>query len=139
MVALSAAEDLETVMRALNAAAMSFIPKSASAATLVQTLHLVLAKDIYLPLSVFLASRGSTADLTTRFARPATAGPETTSADQLGHRHSPGVMSSVICCRPLALAAQAVGASLTHAAGHGPQLAPNPARRWRRNHATSDA
>ena len=51
----------------------------------------------------------------------------------------PSVVSSAICRRPLALAAHGVVASLAHATGHELQLAPSPARRWRRGHATSDA
>lgn len=81
VVALSASEDLETVMLALDAGAMGFIPKSASAAILVQALHLVLAKGIYLPPSVFLTGHAGMTAQITPLARPAADSAEIAAAD----------------------------------------------------------
>ena len=54
VVVLSSSEDRQTVLQALDAGAMGFIPKSSSSAILGGALSLVLAKGIYLPPSVFL-------------------------------------------------------------------------------------
>jgi DNA-binding NarL/FixJ family response regulator len=54
VVALSSADDRDTVLRALDAGAMGFIPKSSSAAVMLGALRLVLASGIYLPPAVFL-------------------------------------------------------------------------------------
>ncbi|MBB4841840.1 DNA-binding NarL/FixJ family response regulator [Paucibacter oligotrophus] len=59
VVALSSSDDKATVLRALDAGAMGFIPKSANSAILIQALRLVMAKGIYLPPSVFLGGRDS--------------------------------------------------------------------------------
>lgn len=58
VVALSSADDKDTVLRALDAGAMGFIPKSSSSSVFVGALKLIMAKGIYLPPSVFLAGRG---------------------------------------------------------------------------------
>ena len=57
VVALSSSDDKSTVMAALDAGAMGFIPKSSSATVLLGALQLILARGIYLPPSVFLAAR----------------------------------------------------------------------------------
>jgi DNA-binding NarL/FixJ family response regulator len=54
VVALSSADDRETVLKALDSGAMGFIPKSSTAAVMRGALQLVLARGIYLPPSVFL-------------------------------------------------------------------------------------
>jgi len=54
VVALSSADDRETVLAALDAGAMGFIPKTSSSAILVGALRLIMAKGIYLPPSAFL-------------------------------------------------------------------------------------
>src|SRR5690348_15047584 len=54
VVALSSQDDRDTVLQALDAGAMGFIPKSSTSSILVGALRLVLAKGIYLPPSVFL-------------------------------------------------------------------------------------
>lgn len=56
VVALSSSDDKDTVLRALDAGAMGFIPKSASASVFIAALRLILARGIYLPPSVFLAA-----------------------------------------------------------------------------------
>jgi DNA-binding NarL/FixJ family response regulator len=57
------------VLRALDAGAMGFIPKSSTSSILVGALRLILAGGIYLPPSVFLpGSRGPGIDMTTRLA-----------------------------------------------------------------------
>lgn len=57
VVALSSADDMDSVLRAIDAGAMGFIPKSSNSSVLVQALRLVMAKGIYLPPSVFLSGR----------------------------------------------------------------------------------
>jgi DNA-binding NarL/FixJ family response regulator len=59
VVALSSQDDRDTVLQALDAGAMGFIPKSCTSSILVGALRLVLAKGIYLPPSVFLGSRAA--------------------------------------------------------------------------------
>jgi DNA-binding NarL/FixJ family response regulator len=54
VVALSSSDDRDTVIRALDAGAMGFIPKSSSPGVLAGALQLILSKGIYLPPSVFL-------------------------------------------------------------------------------------
>jgi DNA-binding NarL/FixJ family response regulator len=54
LVALSSSDDKATVLQALDAGALGFIPKTSSSAVLVAALKLVMAKGIYLPPSVFL-------------------------------------------------------------------------------------
>ena len=83
VVALSASENLETVLLALDAGAMGFIPKSASAAILVQALHLVLAKGIYLPPSIFLAARNGAPELPAPLAKLAAEAVEAPDFDTL--------------------------------------------------------
>ncbi len=56
VVALSSADDRDTVLRAIDAGACGFIPKSASAAVLLAALQLILARGIYLPPSAFLGA-----------------------------------------------------------------------------------
>lgn len=58
VVALSSSDDKATVLQALDAGAMGFIPKTSSSALLVGALKLIMAKGIYLPPSVFLGGRG---------------------------------------------------------------------------------
>jgi DNA-binding NarL/FixJ family response regulator len=71
VVALSSADDMDSVMRALDAGAMGFIPKSSNSALLIQALRLVMAKGIYLPPSVFLAARTAPAQATPLASSPA--------------------------------------------------------------------
>ena len=54
VVALSSSDDRATVLAALDAGAMGFIPKTSSSAILVGALRLIMAKGIYLPPSAFL-------------------------------------------------------------------------------------
>ena len=57
VVALSSNDDMPTVLAALDAGAMGFIPKSSSSSVLDGALKLIMAKGIYLPPTVFLADR----------------------------------------------------------------------------------
>jgi DNA-binding NarL/FixJ family response regulator len=59
VVALSSNDDRETVLRALDAGAMGFIPKSSSSGVLTGALRLIMAKGIYLPPAVFLGDSQS--------------------------------------------------------------------------------
>lgn len=56
VVALSSVDDRETVLRAIDAGAMGFIPKSATAAVLIAALKLILARGVYLPPTAFLGA-----------------------------------------------------------------------------------
>lgn len=72
VVALSSNDDRETVMSALDAGAMGFIPKTTTSEVLGGALKLVLSKGIYLPPSVFLAD-------TLRMSESAATSPKPTS------------------------------------------------------------
>ena len=61
VVALSSSDDRDTVLRALDAGAMGFVPKSSTSSVMLGALRLILANGIYLPPSAFLAGRGGTA------------------------------------------------------------------------------
>jgi DNA-binding NarL/FixJ family response regulator len=63
VVALSSADDRDTVLEAIDAGAMGFVPKSSSSAVLMAALQLILARGIYLPPAAFLgaAAEGATA------------------------------------------------------------------------------
>lgn len=56
LVILSASEDPADMQRALNAGAMGFIPKSESAAVILNALRLVLSGSIYIPPALLRAS-----------------------------------------------------------------------------------
>lgn len=58
VVALSSADDRDTVLRAIDAGAMGFIPKSSTSAVLMAALQLILARGIYLPPVAFLGASG---------------------------------------------------------------------------------
>jgi len=57
VVALSSSDDRESVLAALDAGAMGYIPKSASSGVLMGALKLVMANGIYLPPSAFIGVR----------------------------------------------------------------------------------
>jgi DNA-binding NarL/FixJ family response regulator len=57
VVGLSSADDKQTVLDAIDAGAMGFIPKSSSSAVLFAALQLVLSKGIYIPPETFLRDR----------------------------------------------------------------------------------
>lgn len=57
VVALSSADDADTVLRAIDAGAMGYVPKSSSSGVLRGALQVILAKGIYLPPAVFLSER----------------------------------------------------------------------------------
>jgi DNA-binding NarL/FixJ family response regulator len=61
VVVMSSADDKDTVLAALDAGAMGFIPKSSTSQVMLGALRLILAKGIYLPPSVFLAARAAPA------------------------------------------------------------------------------
>ena len=56
LVALSSSDDKPTVMEALDAGAMGFIPKSSTSGVLMGALRLIMSKGIYLPPSAFLGT-----------------------------------------------------------------------------------
>lgn len=60
VVALSSADDRDTVLRALDAGAMGFIPKSSTSAVMLAALELILARGVYLPPSVLPGASAGT-------------------------------------------------------------------------------
>lgn len=54
VVALSSSDDRATVLAAIDAGAMGFIPKTSSSAVMLAALQLILARGVYLPPSAFL-------------------------------------------------------------------------------------
>jgi DNA-binding NarL/FixJ family response regulator len=59
VVVLSAIEDRETVMRAINEGAMGFIPKTSKTEVLIAALRLVFSGGVYLPPSAFQSANGT--------------------------------------------------------------------------------
>jgi DNA-binding NarL/FixJ family response regulator len=57
VVGLSSSDDKQTILEAIDAGAMGFIPKSSSSAVLFAALQLVLSNGIYLPPEAFLRDR----------------------------------------------------------------------------------
>ena len=70
VVALSSSDDKQTILSAIDAGAMGFIPKSSSSAVLSSALQLVLSKGIYIPPEAFLRERTLTESLPRRTANP---------------------------------------------------------------------
>lgn len=58
VVVLSSNEDRDSVLRALDAGAMGFVPKSSTSGVLEGAVKVILAKGIYLPATIFLAEPG---------------------------------------------------------------------------------
>lgn len=85
VVALSSSDDKPTVLAALDAGAMGFVPKTASAAVMLAALRLILARGIYLPPSVFLAAEPAAA----RASAGATLSPGQAVAAPAGPARSP--------------------------------------------------
>jgi DNA-binding NarL/FixJ family response regulator len=74
VVVLSATEDRDTVMRAINDGAMGFIPKTSRTEVLIAALRLVFSGGVYLPPSAFSMQSGPmTAE--SRLPAPATRSP----------------------------------------------------------------
>jgi DNA-binding NarL/FixJ family response regulator len=74
VVVLSATEDRDTVMRAINDGAMGFIPKTSKTEVLIAALRLVFSGGVYLPPSAFSMHEGAaTGDA--RLPMPATRSP----------------------------------------------------------------
>jgi DNA-binding NarL/FixJ family response regulator len=59
VVGLSSSDDKQTILAAIDAGAMGFIPKSSSSAVLFAALQLVLSKGIYIPPEAFLRERNT--------------------------------------------------------------------------------
>jgi DNA-binding NarL/FixJ family response regulator len=62
VVVLSATEDRDTVLRAINDGAMGFIPKTSRTEVLIAALRLVFSGGVYLPPSVFAAAAHGVAE-----------------------------------------------------------------------------
>lgn len=84
IVAVSSSEDKSTVLAALDAGAMGFVPKSATSAILKGALRLIMAKGIYLPPSVFLADTGIRMGRAWTPAAPVRAETEAVTPEKLG-------------------------------------------------------
>ena len=56
VVVISAANDRPSVLEAINRGAMGFIPKSSDSALLTHAMHMVMAKQVYIPVNVFAAT-----------------------------------------------------------------------------------
>ena len=74
VVVLSATEDRDTVIRAINDGAMGFIPKTSRTEVLIAALRLVFSGGVYLPPSAFSMQSGPTSTAT-RLPAPATRSP----------------------------------------------------------------
>ncbi len=81
VVGLSSSDDKETILSAIDAGAMGFIPKTSSSAILVAALQLVLSKGIYIPPETFLRDRSSLEQLARAKIDPMTAVGHTTPVD----------------------------------------------------------
>jgi DNA-binding NarL/FixJ family response regulator len=66
VVGLSSSDDKQTILDAIDAGAMGFIPKSSSSAVLFAALQLVLSKGIYIPPEAFLRDRSVANRIVTR-------------------------------------------------------------------------
>ncbi len=80
VVALSSADDRETVLQAIDAGAMGFVPKSSSSPVLMAALQLILARGIYLPPLAFLGAAAAQSPSTERAASQAPLPPAPTPA-----------------------------------------------------------
>lgn len=74
IVALSSVEDSATIRQVIDAGAMGFIPKTASADVMIGALQIVLARGIYLPPAAFLATTTNPIPQASRAVRPADLG-----------------------------------------------------------------
>jgi DNA-binding NarL/FixJ family response regulator len=87
LVALSSTDDRSTVLQAIEAGAMGFIPKSSTSAVMLAALKLVLARGIYLPPTAFLDDRlgaAPVAPAASAVPAAAPASPPSTSLQTLG-------------------------------------------------------
>ena len=108
MVALSSADDRDTVLQAIDAGAMGFVPKSSSSAVLMAALQLILARGIYLPPSAFLGA--STEARPERAREQAPPPPPTPSALGLSPRQS-DVLHLILQGKPAKLIERELGLS----------------------------
>jgi DNA-binding NarL/FixJ family response regulator len=81
VVGLSSSDDKQTILSAIDAGAMGFIPKSSSSAVLFAALQLVLSKGIYIPSEVFLRDRGTSTPPAAAMGNPLEATGRLTPAD----------------------------------------------------------
>ena len=107
VVALSSNDDRDSVMGALDAGAMGFIPKSSTSGVLLGALRLILAKGVYLPPSVFLGDSPRQDPIKVRDGRsPADLGLTPRQCDVL-YRILQGKPAKIIC-RELGLSSTTV-------------------------------
>ena len=108
VVALSSADDRDTVLAAIDAGAMGFVPKSSSSAVLMAALQLILARGIYLPPAAFLGPAADAAPLDT--APRGSAPPPTPAALGLSPRQS-DVLHLILQGKPAKLIERELGLS----------------------------
>jgi DNA-binding NarL/FixJ family response regulator len=84
VVGLSSSDDKQTILDAIDAGAMGFIPKSSSSAVLFAALQLVLSKGIYIPPEAFLRDRGVAARTTAAIPADKSASAEYATPRDLG-------------------------------------------------------
>jgi DNA-binding NarL/FixJ family response regulator len=84
VVGLSSSDDKQTILDAIDAGAMGFIPKSSSSAVLHAALQLVLSKGIYIPPEAFLRERALTVSGPTRMVAERSGGSESITPAALG-------------------------------------------------------
>ncbi|HTD74175.1 MAG TPA: response regulator transcription factor [Steroidobacteraceae bacterium] len=84
VVGLSSSDDKQTILDAIDAGAMGFIPKSSSSAVLFAALQLVLSKGIYIPPEAFLRDRGVPARTTAAISPDKSASAEHATPRDLG-------------------------------------------------------
>ena len=105
VVVLSATEDRETVLRAINDGAMGFIPKTAKTEVLIAALRLVFSGGVYLPPSVFAGPANAVSE-----PRPVSPGPRSPREAGLTERQAQVLAllvqgkSNKLICRALDLA-----------------------------------
>jgi DNA-binding NarL/FixJ family response regulator len=116
VVGLSSSDDKQTILDAIDAGAMGFIPKSSSSAVLFAALQLVLSKGIYIPPDAFLRDRsGATRSAMRNSADKSSSSEHATPADLgLTPRQSDVLflilqgMSAKAICRDLSLSSSTV-------------------------------
>jgi DNA-binding NarL/FixJ family response regulator len=116
IVMLSAFNDHDNVVKALNLGALGFIPKSAERTVMLGALNLVLAGGTYIPSDVLDRQDATVADRGSAVAPPATVAPAGLAltrrqADVLAHLMQ-GLSNKAIC-RKLGLAERTVKNSIT--------------------------
>jgi DNA-binding NarL/FixJ family response regulator len=117
VVALSSADDRDTVLQAIDAGAMGFVPKSSSSAVLMAALQLILAHGIYLPPTAFIGT-GAAVDARPERTEPsAPSRPPTPASLGLSPRQS-DVLHLILQGKPAKLIERELGLSASTVKAH---------------------